>query len=324
MRRLVEAKIRNHLDPADLFRRGFGRMGQVFQKDTYLAGLSGSVRIREEGEHWIVTTRARVFDQRARTMDLDDRTIDQTEYQRLIRQHGIRAVVSKCRTLFQRGSVVIALDNVEQLGDFTEFRCQSQEELAAILEELGIRGEFFRENYFEMMLGRNLPRYLQVILRFHDRVGELAFGITSGILTALGVLATVNGATAATLAVIAAIAGIAVGDSSSDAFGMYMSKISERGASQRTAMRYALATLAGKCLFPFTFILPMIFLPLHLAVWVDYAWGAVALSLLSTEQALVAQDSIVRKIGCNLGVAMLIVLLSTGVGELIARLATTL
>jgi VIT1/CCC1 family predicted Fe2+/Mn2+ transporter len=120
--------------------------------------------------------------------------------------------------------------------------------------------------------------------------------------------------------VIAAIVAIAIADSCSDAFGMYISKVSERGTSSRQALRYALATLAGKAFLPLTFLIPLLALPLRVAVWVDLAWAALALGLLSAEQAIVDQKPIGRRIGRNLALALLIVVNSMLAGLLVAGL----
>src|SRR5438128_2345284 len=96
------------------------------------------------------------------------------------------------------------------------------------------------------MEARNLQAWLRFVLRVHDHVGAFTFGITSGILTTVGVLVGVNTATASKLSVIAAVVAIAVADRCSDAFGMYLSRSAERGSTSRQAVRLALATLAGK------------------------------------------------------------------------------
>jgi VIT1/CCC1 family predicted Fe2+/Mn2+ transporter len=130
----------------------------------------------------------------------------------------------------------------------------------------------------------------------------------------------VSSATGDQLAVVAAIVAIAVADSCSDAFGMYMAKVSERGVARKQAIRYALGTLAGKAFLPLTFLVPLLVLPLEAAVWVNLVWGALALALLSAEQAIVEQCSIARRIARNLGLALVIVANSILAGLLVGRL----
>jgi hypothetical protein len=100
---------------------------------------------------------------------------------------------------------------------------------------------------------------------------------------------------------------------------MYMARTSERGTPPSLALRHALATLAGKAFFPLTFLVPLLVLPLAVAVWVDLGWGALGLALLSAEQAVVEQRSVVRRVGRNLGIAVLIAVNSMLAGLLVGR-----
>jgi hypothetical protein len=97
-----------------------------------------------------------------------------------------------------------------------------------------------------------------------------------------------------------------------------MARVSERGTPRGLALRHALGTLAGKAFFPVTFIIPLLLLPLNVAVWVDLAWGTLGLALLSAEQAVVDQQSVVWRIARNLGLAVLIVLNALLAGQLVA------
>jgi hypothetical protein len=101
---------------------------------------------------------------------------------------------------------------------------------------------------------------------------------------------------------------------------MYMAKVSERGVAAGQALRYALATLAGKAFLPLTFLVPLLLLPLDTAVWVDLAWGALALALLSAEQAVVEQQSVLWRVARNLALALFIVGNSILAGSLVAKL----
>jgi hypothetical protein len=229
--------------------------------------------------------------------------------------------VCKKRTWVRFGAAVIRLDEVEHLGQFVEISAADEGGLAAVLEKLGIeRSALIRQSYLDLMIARALPRWVQLVLRFHEKVGELAFGITSGILTTIGVLVGVNTATADRLSVIAAVVAIAVADSCSDAFGMYMARVSERGAAPNRALRHALGTLVGKAFLPLTFLVPLLVLPLGAAVLVNLAWGALALAVLSAEQAVVEQSSVGRRVARNLGLALIIVANSALAGSLVAGL----
>jgi predicted adenylyl cyclase CyaB len=320
-RQECEVKIAGLLDLPTLLNLGGELLGQGTQKDVYLAG-HGTWRIREEKGQFCLTQKEEDVGETARVKGVSARVLSQEEADQLIRDRGVRVLVCKQRTWVRLDDSVIRLDEVEHLGTFTEISSRDEAGLMRALARLGIdQGRLIRQSYLELMIARSLPRWVQLALHFHDRVGELAFGITSGILTTLGVLVGVNSATASQLSVIASVVSIAIADSCSDAFGMYMAKVSERGMPRHLALRFAFRTLIAKACLPLTFLLPLLTLPLNGAVWVDLAWGAVALALLSAEQAIVDQQSIARRIGRNLTFALVIVLNSLLAGRLVKLLS---
>jgi vacuolar iron transporter family protein len=313
-----EVKVRGRLDLAALLNLGAELLGQGMQKDVYLAGQRTS-RIRDENGQLTLTHKDDDVGKTARVKPVSSQVLSQAEADQLIKDRGIRALVCKQRTWVCLDGAVIRLDDVEHLGQFVEISARDEAGLSHTLAVLGIdQSKVIKHCYLDLMIARSLPRWIQLVLRFHDRVGELAFGITSGILTTVGVLVGVNSATSSQLSVIASLVAIAIADSCSDAFGMYLSKVSERGAPRRLALRYALGTLAGKAFFPLTFIVPLLVLPLATAVWLDLGWGALALALLSAEQAVVEQQPIGRRVGRNLGLAVIIVVNSMLGGLLVA------
>jgi predicted adenylyl cyclase CyaB len=315
-----EVKVEETYNLPTLLRLGGEMLGQGVQKDIYLAGRD-HLRIREETGQYTLTHKHDDAGTAARVRGVASQFLTDAEARRLIRTHGVRVQVCKKRTWVRLGTMVIRLDEVEHLGQFVEISAGDEASLSEVLNKLGIdRSRLIRQSYLELMVARSLPRWVQLILRFHEKVGELAFGITSGILTTIGVLVGVNSATADRLSVVAAVVAIAVADSCSDAFGMYMAKMSERGVAPKQALRHALGTLVGKAFLPFTFLVPLVVLPLGIAVAVDLAWGALALALLSAEQAVVEQRAVTRRVARNLGLALVIIANSTLAGSLVARL----
>jgi predicted adenylyl cyclase CyaB len=315
-----EGKVEGEFELAKLLSLGGELLGQGVQKDVYLAGHN-HLRIREENGCFTLTEKLDDIGTSARVKGVSSQVLTEDEARRLTRQRGVRVQVCKKRTWVRLGTAVLRLDEVEHLGQFLEISAADEGGLFDILGRLGVaRDRLIRKSYLDLMIARSLPRWLQLVLRFHERVGELAFGITSGILTTVGVLVGVNSATSDRLSVIAAIVAIAIADSCSDAFGMYMAKVSERGVAAGQALRYALATLAGKAFLPLTFLVPLLFLPLATAVWVNLVWGALALALLSAEQAVVEQQSVLWRVARNLALALFIVGNSIVAGSLVAML----
>jgi len=320
MRKEFQVKVLGTIDLSLLLSLGAEPLGQITQKDIYLAGEK-TWRIREEAGQYVFAQKSHDIGQRARVKDVEERIIAKAEADRLVKQKGVRVVVFKNRTLYRLNESVITIDEVEHLGDFTEIRSTGEKELFRILSLLGIReSEAIKESYLDLMVQKALPKWLRMVLRVHEKVGEMTFGVISGVLTTSGVLVGMESATSSRLSVIAAILTVAIADSCSDAFGIYMSKRSERGGSQGTGCRYALGTLMGKFVLPLTFIAPLLLFTLEKGVWVALGWGAVVLTLLSLEGAVVRKESSAKVVACNLGLGIFIVLLSWFAGSALANL----
>lgn len=316
-RKEYQVKVKGLLSPAHLLEFGAEPLGTCNQQDIYMNGNS-TRRVRIEGDTLFFAEKGHDLGEFCRIREVTDEVIPRKDADALTQQSGVKAMVCKTRSLFRLQGAVVALDEVEQLGPFSEIRAESEDKLLEILERIGVKLEdSLKTSYLDMMLEKQLPEWHKALIRFHDRMGELTFGITSGVLTTVGVLVGVNSAAASRLAVIASIVAVAMADSWSDAFGMFNSKMAERGASRTQALRFAAATLTAKMLVPLTFILPLAALELSTAVIVCLVWGAVLLALLSAEQALVSQQSVRNMVARNLGLAMFIMLISKTAGHLI-------
>jgi adenylate cyclase class IV/VIT1/CCC1 family predicted Fe2+/Mn2+ transporter len=317
IRKEYQVKVAGVLDQAHLLELGAEPLGTCNQQDVYIAGESVR-RIRIEGDKYFYAEKGHDVGSFCRVRNVTDELIPQSEADRLINQCGVRAVVCKTRALYQLNGAVIALDEVEQLGTFSEIRAESEAGLTATLDRLGLHPESsIRASYLDMMEEKKLPSWRKALIRFHDRMGELTFGVTSGILTTAGVLMGVHSASASRLAIMASLVSVAMADSWSDAFGMFNSKMSERGVTRASALRFAGATLVAKMTVPLLFVVPVATLPLPRAINVCLAIGAILLSLLSAEQALVSQKPVARLVCRNLVLALFIINVSRLAGKAI-------
>ena len=145
------------------------------------------------------------------------------------------------------------------------------------------------------------------------RVG-MSFGLTSGVITTLGLLVGLSASTSSRTAVVAGIITIAVADSLSDALGIHVSEESEAVHSPREVWISTLATFVAKLLVALTFVIPLIAFPLRTAVVVAVLWGAVALAVLSIDlgrrQGIDPKPLLLE----HLGVAALVIAASHFVG----------
>lgn len=109
----------------------------------------------------------------------------------------------------------------------------------------------------------------------------LSFGLTSAVITTLGLLVGLNSSTGSKLAIISGILIIALADAFSDALGIHVSEESNEGNTSRHVWEATIVTFLSKLIFALTFIIPFLFFNLVVSTFVSIAWGMFLLVFLS-------------------------------------------
>lgn len=109
----------------------------------------------------------------------------------------------------------------------------------------------------------------------------VSFGLTSGIITTLGLMVGLHSGTHSKLVVIGGILTIAVADAFSDALGIHISEESENKHSSKEIWESTISTFLSKFLFALTFIVPLLLLQLSTAIIVSVILGLSLLSIFS-------------------------------------------
>jgi len=107
------------------------------------------------------------------------------------------------------------------------------------------------------------------------------FGVTSGIITTLGLMVGLDSATSSKLVVIGGILTIAIADACSDALGIHIAEEGEQIHTRKEVWQSTFSTFFFKFVFASIFILPFLFLSLGFAVALDIALGFVLLGIFS-------------------------------------------
>jgi len=152
----------------------------------------------------------------------------------------------------------------------------------------------------------------------HSITTGLRFGLTSGIITTLGLMVGLHSGTHSRLAVIGGVLTIAIADAFSDALGIHISEESENKHTTKEIWESTLATFASKFFFAATFLIPILFLSLSTAVLTSLAWGALVLCVLSYQIAKEQGASPIKVIGEHLGIAFVVVLMTHYAGDWIS------
>jgi len=154
-------------------------------------------------------------------------------------------------------------------------------------------------------------------MRHSLKVG-FSFGLTSGVITTLGLMVGLYSGTHSKLAVIGGILAIAVADAFSDALGIHISEESEIKHTTREIWESTISTFFSKFGIALTFIVPVLLFELPRAIVVSVIWG---LSILSILTFTIAREQKVRpwkKIAEHLAVAVTVVVIAHYLGDWIS------
>jgi vacuolar iron transporter family protein len=117
----------------------------------------------------------------------------------------------------------------------------------------------------------------------------LSFGLTSGVITTLGLMVGLHSGTHSRNVVIGGILTIAIADAMSDALGMHIAEESKNNGILSDIWESTFATFVAKFLIATTFVVPVLLLPLEQAMIVSVGWGLTLLAVLSYRLALAQQ-----------------------------------
>jgi VIT1/CCC1 family predicted Fe2+/Mn2+ transporter len=156
----------------------------------------------------------------------------------------------------------------------------------------------------------------------HSLKTGLSFGLTSGIITTLGLMVGLHSGTNSRLAVIGGILTIAIADAFSDALGIHVSEESENKHTTREIWEATLATFASKFIFALTFIVPVMLLQLATAVLVSVVWGLSLLGIFSFMLAREQNKAPWKVVTEHLGIALVVIVSTHYVGGWIASTFT--
>jgi len=142
----------------------------------------------------------------------------------------------------------------------------------------------------------------------------LSFGLTSAIITTLGLMIGLYSGTGSKLVVIGGIITIAIADAFSDALGIHIAEESKNNKTTREIWESTISTFLSKFVFALTFIVPVLLCPLATAVIVSVVWGLSLLGILSFHIAKEQKVKPWKVISEHLLIASLVIVITYYVG----------
>lgn len=155
------------------------------------------------------------------------------------------------------------------------------------------------------------------MLRHSAKTG-LNFGLTSGVITTLGLMVGLESGTQSKLVVLGGILTIAVADAFSDALGIHMSEESENKHSAREVWESTVFTFLAKFIFAAIFVVPVLTLDLSLAVIVSVILGLALITLASWYLARQQGSSPWKIIAEHLSITIVVIVATHYVGHFVA------
>lgn len=145
----------------------------------------------------------------------------------------------------------------------------------------------------------------------------VGFGLTSGVITTLGIIVGLHAGTHSRLAVLAGMIVLAVADALSDAIGIHISEEAEGEHATREIWEATLFTFSSKFVFSLTFVPLIVFLEISTAILASVVWGLFLIVIISFYTAKLQNKNVHRTIAEHLLVTILVIFLAHYLGDII-------
>jgi len=143
------------------------------------------------------------------------------------------------------------------------------------------------------------------------------FGLTSGIITTLGLIIGLDSGTHSRVVVVGGILIIAFADAMSDALGIH---ISEESVSHnlKDLWETTFATFLSKLLVALTFVIPFLLFTLKTGIMISIVWGFLLISIFSYYIAKKQKTNPVHVVTEHVVIAFSVIVITYFVGTLVS------
>src|SRR6056297_631374 len=146
----------------------------------------------------------------------------------------------------------------------------------------------------------------------------LGFGLTSSIITTLGLIISLSFGTRSEAAVIGGILTIAIADALADSLGIHISEEVNPENSNKQIWAATFSTLFNKSFFALTFLIPVLLFDYPTTIIVSIIWAFLLLIIFNYYIAIDKKAAPLKLIGEHLFIATLVVIASHYLGRLIS------
>ena len=142
----------------------------------------------------------------------------------------------------------------------------------------------------------------------------LGFGLTSGIITTLGMIVGFYSGTHSIKIIIGGILLIALSDSLSDAFGIHISEEINKQNSDKHIWESTFSTLIFKIIFALSFTIPFLLFNITTALTISLIWGLGLIAVFSY-YITPKNESKVKVIGEHLFITIFVIIITYLIGQ---------
>ena len=144
------------------------------------------------------------------------------------------------------------------------------------------------------------------------------FGLTSGIITTLGLIVGLHSSTHSKGIILGGIIVIAVADALSDSLGMHISEEAEMKHSKEEIWECTFYTFLSKFFFALTFIIPVLLFELYTAIIISIIWGLLLITGFSYYLAIQQKIKPYKVILEHLVITIIVIIITHFIGDWVA------
>jgi vacuolar iron transporter family protein len=145
-----------------------------------------------------------------------------------------------------------------------------------------------------------------------------SFGLTSAVITTLGLMVGLFSAIQSKIVVIGGILTIAIADSFSDALGIHISKESEKDHSKKQVWIATFSTFCSKLILTLSFLIPVLLFELKIAIIISAIYGLIVLSILSFHIGLRNKENTFKVVLEHLIIGIVVIFITYYLGRFVS------
>ncbi|MFH1210232.1 MAG: VIT1/CCC1 transporter family protein [archaeon] len=153
-----------------------------------------------------------------------------------------------------------------------------------------------------------------------SRKKGFGFGLTSGVITTLGLIVGLHSSTHLKSVVIGGVLIIAIADALSDALGIHVSEESENKHTEKEIWESTIYTFLAKFVFALTFLVPILLFELNTAIIISIIWGLLLIGIFSFYMAKNQKIKPFRVVLEHLIITIIVIIVTHYVGDLVGAM----